>query len=127
MADAVVATIVEQGPQELVLRLNCISDGTGEASVVKIDRSTLKNLAGVEPASLAIRKVRWCMQGFTSVQLKFDHTTDDVAYVLSGNGVDEPNAMPDPASAGGTGDLLLTSIGAGATATYDITLHIIKG
>jgi hypothetical protein len=30
--------------------------------------------------------------------------------------------LSDPASAGGTGNILLTTAGASATATYDITL-----
>lgn len=127
MADAVVARIVDQGATELTLRLNCISDGTGESAVVKVDKSTLTGPDGVtEPTALDIKWIRWNVQGFASVRLLWDRTTDDVAYVLAGSGFDEPAYATDPVSAGTTGDLLLTSAGAVSGATYDITVCLRK-
>jgi hypothetical protein len=131
MADAVVNTTTQQDGDTLVVHLNCISDGTGEAAVIKVIKANLvQKSTGVAPSKLSIEQVRWCIQGFTSVRILFDHTTDDVGLVLNGNGYDDMNggAAPvvDPASAGGLGDILLTSVGAVSGATYDITLKLRK-
>lgn len=148
MADAVTARILVDTPTQTVVHLTCISDATGEAAVTKVTKANLIKCAGIltagvraataAPASLEIAAVRWNIQGFTSVRLLWDHTAADLAMPLSGNGFedflgagevrgDEVNAvLPDPRSAGGTGNILLTSVGAAAGATYDITLYLRK-
>jgi hypothetical protein len=125
MADAVATRVVQNSEDEYVIHLTNISDSTGESAVVKIDKSTLTNINGAEPARINILSIRWAIQGFTYVKLLWDHTTDDVAMLLNGNGYDDFSAgggLRDPSSAGGTGDLLLTTVGATATSTYDITI-----
>lgn len=148
MADAVTTQIIVDTPELTVLHLTCISDGTGETGVIKADKSALKFCNGIvtagvkaapaEAASLEIGAVRWAVQGFTSVRFLWDHTADDVALVLSGSGYDDfigPGdarggtivGMPsDPRSAGGTGDVLLTSVGGASGSTYDITIWLRK-
>jgi hypothetical protein len=79
MADAVASNVVLNGDQQYIIHLTNISDGTGESAVVKVDKSTLLAIDGAEPASLDIEQVRWCIQGFTSVRLLWDHNTDDTA------------------------------------------------
>lgn len=148
MADAVAVRTLVDNAKETVVHLTCISDGTGESAVVKVDKSALALADGLvtgqtkaapaEAVSLDIAAVRWAVQGFSSVKLLWDHTTDDVALVLSGSGYDDfigasdargPSLSPclaDPRSTGGAGDILLTSTGASSTATYDITLWLRK-
>lgn len=128
MADAVVATIIRDNDTEVSVHLTCISDGTGETAVAKIDKSAITALStGAEPAALDLLDVRWAIQGFTSVRLLWDHTTDDVCSVLCGSGYEDFRRLggkgrkADPQSSGGTGDVLLTSVGAASGATYDIT------
>jgi hypothetical protein len=145
MADAVTVKTLVDNADQIVVHLTCISDASGEAAVQKIDKSAIaaaqqyKNpstgvvTAATEAASLDLSWIRWNIQGFTSVKLLWDHTTDDVMVVLSGAGYEDfmgPGdargtatlpCLVDPRSAGGTGDVLLTSTGASATATYDIT------
>ena len=79
--------------------------------------------------------MRWCLQGFTSVRLLWDHDTDDKALELSGSGYEDfrgdsflrtQKGLADPRTAGGTGDILLTTVGAVSGATYDITLWLVK-
>ncbi|CAB4212999.1 hypothetical protein UFOVP1436_52, partial [uncultured Caudovirales phage] len=118
--------------------LTCISDATGEAAVAKIVKASYladkasDGVARAAPLALDILSCRWAVQGFSSVKLLWDHTTDDVAMVLSGSGFQDftttggKAAKCDPRSAGGTGDLLLTSTGASATATYDISIVVRK-
>lgn len=128
MADAVnVTALTPPGPRQYAVRMTNISDGTGESAVVKIDISTLVTASGAPPTSTGIKEIQWSMQGFTSVRLYWDHTTDDVIDVLTGNGYRDYAAigpLVDPKSAGGTGDILLTTAGALSGATYDITLVI---
>lgn len=128
MADTVTSRVVNNSKGKYTVHITGISDGTGESNVVKIDKSTLLTVAGAEPAALSIGTIRWNVQGFSYVKLHFDHTTDDTAMLLSGNGYDDftpGGGLRDPLSAGQTGDLMLTSVGAAAGATYDITITCI--
>lgn len=132
MADAVDTLVIVPQEAELhVVRLLNRSDGTGETNVVKVDKSTLVNVNGLEPDKLVIEQILSSIQGFTSVQFNFDHTTDDEAVILiPGNdyrnygALGPGRAIKDPGSTGGTGDLLLTVYGPVSGATYDITLVI---
>lgn len=137
MSDATTVKVICDTPDLLGLHLTNISDSTGESAVVKADKSAYTARDGAEPASLDILTVRWNIQGFTSVRLLWDHTTDDVAMALSGSGFDDfsrvgpsnlsyDGSRNDPRSAGDTGDLLLTTAGAISGATYDITIWLKK-
>ncbi len=128
MADTVSTQVLSNGPRNYVVRLQGTSDATGESAVKKVDASTLFGPDGQNaPTGFSIKKVDYSISGFTSVQLLFDATTDDVALTLSGDGnkvFDPP--IPDPRSTGTTGDILLTSNGASSGDAYDITLSLIK-
>lgn len=140
MADAVTNRTISESGDEITVHLTNISDGTGESAVVKIDKSTLTTLSsagvdGLEPDSLDILSVRWNIQGFASVRFLWDHTTDDVALVLTGSGYDDfrgdgfnraLKGLADPRSSGQTGDVLLTTNGGVSGSTYDITLRCRK-
>lgn len=129
MADAVTSRVLNNGPRTYVAHLTNISDGTGESAVVKVDISTLLLANGLAPTKVAIGEAQWSIQGFTSVRILWDHTTDDTALVLGqGNGYLDFSTignLPDPASAGGTGDILLTTAGTTSGNTYDITLVLV--
>lgn len=129
MADTVDSQVVWNG-NDYVVKLIGVSDGTGETNVVKVDKSALLAPDGEEPNRLIFKEVQWTIQGFSSVRLNWDHTTDDEGLVLSGNGFMDFSlfgGIPDPASSGGTGDLLLTSAGPVSGATYCIILVLAKG
>ncbi len=128
MADIVTTQVLQNSEMEYVVHLTCLSDSTGETTVTKIDRSALTNTNGVAPMSIDILSVRWNIQGFTYVKLSWDHSTDDTAMFLSGNGYENFEAyggLRDPrtsAITGASGDILLSSVGGVATGTYDITI-----
>jgi hypothetical protein len=139
MADAVTTRTLLDDKQQTIVHLTNISDGTGEAAVVKIDKAAvIAAMDGSAADALEIVFVRWCIQGFSSVRILTDHTADDVQLVLSGNGFEDFNegglvvnqgsteGLKDPRSAGGTGNILLTTAGAVSGATYDITLGVRK-
>ena len=126
MTDAVDVKYILKGTRRHTVRLTNISDGTGETTVVKVDASTLIGPSGSAPSRLMVEKVEGTVQGFSSVHLFFDATTNDELAVL-GSGYtyldwNFEGGSVDPASSGTTGDILLTTIGATATATYDITI-----
>jgi len=128
MADTVDTLVVHKGKKIYVVRLTNISDGTGESGVAKVDISTLTGQNGSAPTYTKIREISWSIQGFTSVRLYWDHTTDDEIAVLgTGNGYMDFTAvggLVDPRSTGGTGDILLTTAGTTSGNTYTITLVV---
>lgn len=144
MALAVTDQILLDDADNTVVRLTCISDGSGdEVNVKKVNIATvLKNRFGKQPASFNIEQIRWAMQGFTYVQLIFDRTVSPAtAYVLNNNGYDDGRGRdhgvvnmqklagtsdPNAAAGDGKGSILLTSAGDVAGATYDITLWLSK-
>jgi hypothetical protein len=129
MADSVTTNVVFSGSRRYIVHLTNKSDGTGEAAVIKVDKSTLTNGKGVEPTKLNVEGIVWNVQGFTSVQLLWDHNTDDlIANLGLRTGIldfSHEGVLKDPASAGGAGDILLTTTGAAVGATYDILLSLV--
>ena len=134
MADAVVTRIIDL-PRQLTVHLACLSDGTGESAVTKVTRANYLDPNGVVPTNLKLVSARWCIQGFSSISILWKHTANDTAMILSGSGYDTFNpqlsaptrGLADPNTSGDTvtstiGDVLLTSRGAAANASYDITL-----
>ncbi len=140
MADAVTTNVIMNSADHYIVHLTNVSDGTGESAVVKVDKSTLFANDQAEPASLDIEKIVWNCVGM-SVKLLWDHTTDDVATILDGNGSVDfsqvaggqfggryiyTGGLKDPRSAGDTGDILLTTVGHSSGDTYNITLWLRK-
>ena len=118
------------GKRRLAYRFTAVQDGVAadESAVVKVDKSALTGLDGTEPGRLVIEKVRWTMQGFNSVRILFDHDTDDEAVALNGTAGEidytSVGGLVDPNSTGGTGDILFTTQGGAANATYNIDLYL---
>ncbi len=128
MADTVDTQYIFTGTRRIKVKLTNISDGTGESAVTKVDLSTLTGPDGTAPTKCTVEMIEATVQGFSSVKLYWDHTSDDELAVL-GAGYSffdwrDVGGFTDPASAGGTGDIVLTTTGASATATYDIVLTI---
>lgn len=125
MADTVDTDTLITGGRRHIVHLTNISDGTGESAVVKVDISAL-SVFGRTPTYSAVEQIEFSIQGFSSVRLHWDHTTDDLIAVLpSGNGCIqfwETGGKTDPRSTGGTGDVLLTTNGGASGSTYDIKI-----
>lgn len=125
MADSVDTIVKHSSGSYHAVRLTNISDGTGESAVIKIDKSTLLDTKGNEPIALDLLEITWSVFGANHVKLLWDHTTDDEIVMLSGNGYREygrDGPLKDPRSAGGTGDVLLTTSGMVANGGYTIDL-----
>lgn len=127
MSDSVTNTTLSEVQKGVhTIHLTNISDSTGEAAVIKVNVSDLEGPdSATAPTSVTIMEATWDVQGFTSIQILWDATTDDVACVMTGHGYNDWSAvggLEDPKSSGTTGDIKLTTIGATASSTYDITL-----
>lgn len=133
MADRVDTLDVFSGKEKLIRRLTNVSDGTGETNVAKVTKSGLVAWSGNAPSKLGIYMIQWSIQGFSSIELDWDHTTaDEIAVLAAGAGMRlfgqtpgiDSGVLWDPFSAGGTGNLILTTRGAVANATYDILIGL---
>ncbi len=126
MTDAVTNTTLMQGQDKMSISITNRSDGSGETNASKVVLATIFNQHGQAATRAGILEVQYSIVGFTSVSLSWDHAVDDVAMQLAaGNGYRDfrgISPLMDPQSVGGTGNLLLTTFGAAANATYDITI-----
>jgi len=127
MVDAVVVKTLFAGENRHIVQIFNVSDGTGEAAVIKVDKSVLIGPVGLEPSQLAIERMAWNISGM-SVKIEWEHTTNDIAAILSGQGDEDyqrnKTALYDPKSTGGTGDLVITTIGHALGDTYDIIIDM---
>jgi len=122
MADAVAVTTIQDGEKDLVVQLTSLSDGSGEANVVKIDVSALgSDNSGNACDGVAIQEIWAQVNGFDSgIILKNDADTDTVAIPL-----DQGRTHHDFSSVGGlrqygtspTGDVTLSTVGGASAAT----------
>lgn len=107
-------------------RYLCLSDGTAMTDTIMIDKSTLNyHGTGLEPYALDLVEIDVQAWGsVNSVLLEWDHTTDDeiVAFGIQGLCMErgEWGVLMDPASAGGTGDVVITTNGLAANAGFQI-------
>lgn len=125
MADAVAVTTITDNFDTLVVHLTNICDGTGEAAVKKVDKSAFLAPGNAEPSALHLVSARWCIYGFTNVQLVWDHDTDVLLMAMAGSGYEDfgkYGGMKADTGTGGAGDVLLTTVNNVAGNTYDITL-----
>lgn len=108
---------------------------TAESDVAKIDISAFTTSVGAIATYTAIDKIEYSVSGVGFVALEWDHTTDDEIAVLAGQGCIDWTPMGgniDPRTAGGTGDILLTTVSGNAGAaigvnnrlSYDITIYV---
>jgi len=130
MADAVNSQTLFDGLSQAVMKFNNVSDGTGEAAVLKVDVSALAaNNVGKECTGVSIRKITAMISGM-SVNVLWDATTDVSAVVLAPGmytlNFDDTAILGNNAGTGKTGDIMFTTVGAAANDTYSIILEMIK-
>lgn len=127
MVDLVDIKQIFSGRRFEIFHLTSQSDGTGEADVAKVDISTLTDAVGAVCTYTAIDRIEYSVFGMNYVTLEWEHTTDDEIAVLSGQGVldwSQLGGSVDPRTAGGTGDIVLTTDGAVDGSGYDITIYV---
>lgn len=128
MADTVTSRVIRQSAREYTILLTNLSDGTGESNVNKVDISTLTDRNGATLTLAKISNIAW-VTSFPYIKLTFDHNTDDMGIMLTGSGelsFERIGGLTDPASAGGTGDILLTAPASNTGAVYTVILTLEK-
>ena len=141
MADAVTTNTILDDTRFTIVEFTNVSDGTGEAAVKKVDITAIKkNINGNQPSGLRIAGVSYSIQGFSSVKVSWDRTAGaNVAMVLGAGQMAfdytqgdadfyKVSGLTDPSegNADNKGSILFTTVGAGATATYQIFLRLQK-
>jgi len=131
MADAIATQTLIDGDKKVVQKFTNISDGTGEAAVVKVDVSSLAtNSRGDACTGVVIEKIWWQCIGM-KVQILFDASTNVFCIELgenqSGN-QDYTNfgGLPNNSGSGKTGDVLFTTVGHTSADTYTIIMAMRK-
>jgi hypothetical protein len=107
------------------MKFSNVSDGTGEAAVLKVDVSTL----APAPGEVTIQKIVYSTTGM-SVDILWDATTDVVAWHIPADRDGEycfgDHPLKNNAGTGKTGDVMFTTIGHSANDRYTIYLHMLK-
>lgn len=130
MADAVSSQTLFDGQSIAVMKFNNVSDGTGEAGVLKVDVSALTaNSLGKACTGVTIRRIEASINGM-SVNILWDASTDVSAFILAPGmytfDLGTSGHLWNNAGDGKTGDVLFTTIGATSGDTYSIILEMIK-
>ena len=120
MADAVTSQTLADGDKIAVIKLTNISDGTGEASVKKVDVSALAaNSAGAACAHATINQI-WYDIGGMRVALEWNATSNVVAAVLGGSAAaGNVSGYMDFRSFGG----IKNTLASGYDGDIDLTTH----
>ena len=136
MADAVTSQTLADGDKIAVIKITNISDGTGEASVKKVDVSALNaNSNGDACTRVSINQV-WYDIGGLRTALEFDASSNVVGLVLGGSAAAGTTmgymdfrsfgGIKNNAGSGITGDIDLTTHGHTAHDHYTIILELSK-
>lgn len=124
MVDTVTSQTLVDGPRNLVVKLTNVSDGTGEAAVLKVDVSTFSGA----PSRVRLMKVHFAVVGMVATLL-WDATTDVRILDLAGNDTLDFTGFGglwNNAGTGITGDIMLTTTGHSAGDSYSIILEMVK-
>lgn len=134
MADTVTSQTLKDSASAWAVKLTNISDGTGEAGVVKVSANTLIASDGGSTQRLSINKIFWNVARGTSslqdprVTLAWRGTSNTTIVTLTGSGTLDLTTnfqapLTNNAGAGANGDILLTTTGFTASAGYTLILE----
>ena len=137
MADAVTSQTLSDGDRTAVMKFTNISDGSGEASVKKVDVSTLTphSNTGALCARVHITQVWYAISGMR-IDLEWNATSNVKALILGAGITLEPTnghfdfrsfgGIKNNAGSGIDGDIDLTTLHHTANDAYTIILELSK-
>lgn len=130
MADAVTTQTLIDGTHRAVFKFTNISDGTGEAAVVKIDVSALNSFQGEPCTGVSIQKIDVVTVGM-GLDLLWDATTDVLAMSFGADDFvtldfSRFGGITNNAGTGKTGDLAFTTVGAASGDRYTVVIEVLK-
>jgi hypothetical protein len=131
MADNVTSQTLLDGDRLVIQKFTNISDGTGEAAVVKVDVSTLaKNTYGHACIGVKINRI-WSAAHGMEVLILWDADVNTLAWTVTSNGpylmdFSSFGGISNNSGTGSNGDIAFTTQGATNGDTYVIILECIK-
>jgi hypothetical protein len=131
MADAVSSQTILDGERLFIGKFTCISDGTGETAVVKINASSLRsNAAGLACNGVKLNRLWYTTHGL-EIRILFDANTDTFAWLVPQNtsyymDFSSFGGLPTNAGAGVTGNVLFTTVEASSGDMYTVVVEAIK-
>lgn len=131
MADAVSSQVLLDGERLFIGKFTNLSDGTGEAAVVKVDVSTLSpNAFGLACKGVKINKIWMAVHGM-EVRILWDADVNLLAWQATSNGpylmdFSSFGGLPNNAGTGANGDIAFSTHDATAGDSYAIILECIK-
>ena len=137
MADAVTSQTLTDGDRTAVMKFTNISDGNGEASVVKVDVSALNSNShtGAACSRVHITQVWYAISGMR-IDLEWNASTNVKALFLGAGVALEPTmghfdfrsfgGIKNNAGGGITGDIDLTTLHHTSNDAYTIILELSK-
>ena len=131
MADTVTSQTIQDGGRTAILKFTNESDGTGEASVKKVDVSALAaDSDGNACTAVTISRIYWACRGM-AVDIEFDASTNVLAIPLPADSTGDEyydlfTGIPNNAGSGKTGDLDFTTVGHSDGDAYSIILVLTK-
>ena len=131
MADTVTSQTLKDSASTWAVKLTNVSDGTGEAGVIKVSANTLVASDGGSTQRLSINKLFWNVSKGTSslqdprVTLTWRGTSNTTIVTLIGSGTLDLTTgiqatLTNNAGAGANGDILLTTTGFTASSGYTV-------
>ena len=132
MADAVTSQTLFDNERTAIMKFTNISDGTGEAAVLKVDVSALTpSASGKTCTRVTVTKIYIASHGM-EVRMFWDATAD-VPFFLSSSGatqtldMDGFGGITNDGGAGVTGDIMFSTADASSGDTYWCILEMVKG
>ena len=131
MADAVTSQTIQDGQKTAILKFTNVSDGSGEAAVIKVDVSALNaHRAGEACTSVSVPRIYWATRGM-GVNLEFDASTNVLLTGLPADSTGDEyydlfSGIPNNAGSGVTGEIDLTTVAHSSGDTYSIILVLNK-
>lgn len=126
MADTVTSQTLFDGHRRTIMKFTCLSDGTGETAVTKVDVSELTGA----PERVRIDRIHYTTSGLTA-RLLWDADTDVQIIELPASTSDTLDfvgfgGLRNNGGTGATGDIKLTTAGASSGDGYTIVLEMAR-
>ena len=128
MANSVNTQIIQDGPRNLVVKIEGILDTSDLASTVVVDPSTLAgmdNTGSIKALGLIVDRIQYSVEDTLEVRLAWDATTPTRMLELQGRGTEKYErfgGLTNNSGAGRTGKILLSTEGWAATKILSFTL-----
>ena len=128
MANSVNTQIIQDGPRNVVIKVEGILDTSDLASTVIVDPSALAgmdNTGAVKALGLIVDRIQFSVEDVLELRLAWDATTPTRMVELAGRGTEKFErfgGLTNNSGAGRTGKILLSTQGWVAAAVLSFTL-----